>query len=257
VPGLSTERPGEERRWQMVRGGGMPAARFAARSRRRRFRNALPHLLVLVVLAVAGGLGWAIYGTTLFSARTVRVEGVRTVSAAEVMRVAAVPSDVPLAQLDTGAVAARVRGIAVVAEVRVVRSWPGTVTVVVTERVGVAVQAKGAQFVLLDAGGVPFRTVAARPPNLPLVELAKPGPADRATRAALAVVLSLTEGLRGKLVKITAPTPGQVTLHLAGGRTVFWGDAENSDRKATVATALLNRPGKRIDVSAPDVVTVR
>ncbi len=257
MPGVNTERPGEERRWQMVRGGGSPPARFAARSRRRRFRGALPYLVVLVVLAVAGGLGWAIYGTTLFAARTVRIEGARTVSAAEVTHIAAVRSDVPLAQLDTRAVVDRVRKIAVVADARVVRSWPGTVTVVVTERVAVAVQAKAGKYVLLDVGGVPFRTVDVRPPKLPLVEVAAPGPADRATGAALAVVLSLTEGLRGKLVKIAAPTPSQVTLYLAGDRTVFWGDAENSDRKATVATALLNRPGKRIDVSAPDVVTVR
>jgi cell division protein FtsQ len=254
---VSTERPGEERRWQMVRGGRVPAARFAARSRRRRFRGALPYLVVLVVLAVAGGLGWAIYGTTLFAARTVRIEGAHTVPPAEVARVAAVPSDVPLAQLDTRAVVDRVRKIAVVADARVVRSWPGTVTVVVTERVGVAVQAKAGQYVLIDVGGVPFRTVPTRPPNLPLVELASPGPRDRPTAAALAVALALTDGLRGKLVKIAAPTPSQVTLYLAGGRTVFWGDAENSDRKATVTTALLNRPGKRIDVSAPDVVTVR
>jgi cell division protein FtsQ len=251
------ERAPTGRRWRLVRGGGLPAARFAARPRRRQFRGALPYLVVLVVLAVAAGLGWVVYGSTLFAARTVHVEGVSTISADEVRQVAAVPSDVPLSQLDTHAVARRVRAIPAVAEARVVRSWPSTVTVVVIERVAVAVVPRGGQWMLLDAGGVPYRTLPARPPKLPLLELAKPGPDDRSTAAALSVVLALTDGLRGKLLKVTAPTPAQVTLHLAGGRTVFWGDAEDSARKATVATAILNRPGNRIDVSGPDVVTVR
>ena len=241
----------------MVRGGSVPAPRYAANSRRRRLRGLLPHLVLILVLAVAGGLGWVVYGSTLFSARTVRIEGARTVPPSEVERVAAVRSDVPLAQLDTRAVADRVRGIAAVADARVVRSWPGTVTVVVTERVGVAVLTRGGQWDVLDARGVLFRTVPARPPNLPLVEVARPGPTDPATAAALAVVGALTDPLRAKLVKITAPTPAQVTLHLTGGKTVFWGDAENSGRKAAAATALLSRPGKRIDVSGSDAVTVR
>jgi cell division protein FtsQ len=246
-----------DRRWRLVRGTGTPAARFAARPRRRRWRGALPYLVVLVVLAVAGGIGWVVDRTTLFSARNVRVEGASTVSASEIRRVAAVPSDVPLSQLDTRAVAERVKHVPVVADARVVRSWPSTVTVVVTERVAVAVLARAGKFVLLDAGGVPFRTLPARPPSLPLVEVAKPGPNDAATVAAVSVVGALTEKLRAKLVKVRAPKPSEVTLVLADGRTIIWGDAGHSARKATVATAVLDRPGKRIDVSAPDVVTVR
>lgn len=118
----------------MVRGQVLPPARFAVHSRRRRLRAGLPYLVVLVVLTLAGGLFWVIYGSTLFAARTVKVEGVRTVPDADVRRVAAVPADVPLAQLDTAAVAERVRGIPAIAEARVVRSWPSTVTLVVTDR---------------------------------------------------------------------------------------------------------------------------
>jgi cell division protein FtsQ len=254
---MSPDGPAAARRWRLVRGSGGPPSRFVARSRRRRLRALLPYLVVLAVLAVTGGLGWVVYGTTMFVADEVRVEGARTIGAAEVRKVAAVPVDVPLAQVDTAAIAARVRALPAVEEVRVTRSWPGTVTVVVTERTGVAVLARGRQFVLVDAGGVPFRTVAARPSALPLVEVAKPSPGDRATRAALSVATALTEPLRKKLVRIAAPTPEQVTLHLADGRTVFWGDAEDNARKATVTTALLDKPGKKLDVSAPDVVTVR
>ena len=44
---------------------------------------------------------------------------------------------------------------------------------------------------------------------------------------------------------------------LLGGRTVIWGDDTASGTKAQVATALLRQRGDTIDVSAPDVVTIR
>ena len=37
---------------------------------------------------------------------------------------------------------------------------------------------------------------------------------------------------------------------------IVWGDAQQNETKALVATSLLGRPGRTIDVSAPDVVTV-
>ena len=40
-------------------------------------------------------------------------------------------------------------------------------------------------------------------------------------------------------------------------RTVTWGDAEQSDLKAKVATALLSQKGKQIDVSVPEIVTIQ
>ena len=50
--------------------------------------------------------------------------------------------------------------------------------------------------------------------------------------------------------------PTRISLELTDGRTVVWGDATDNDDKAIVATALLGQPGKTIDVSAPNVVTV-
>jgi cell division protein FtsQ len=46
-------------------------------------------------------------------------------------------------------------------------------------------------------------------------------------------------------------------LDLRGEREVIWGDATESATKAKVATALLPREATTIDVSAPDVVTIR
>ena len=247
-------------RWRLVRGsasGPGSARRFASRTRRWRLRALAPYLVLAGVAAAAGALAWTVLGTTAFAAGSVRVEGARTVSADEIRRVAAVSADVPLARLDTAAIRARVRTIAPVADALVVRSWPNAVTITVTERTAVAVYAKDDRWALVDATGVTFRTAAQRPVGLPLIAVKDPRPGDEPTLAALTVARDLSGEVREKLKQITAPTPEQVTLQLAGGRTVFWGDAEDNARKTTVANVLLSRPGREIDVSAPDVVTMR
>jgi cell division protein FtsQ len=240
----------------MVRSGGT-AGRFEARARRRRLRSLLPLLAVAGTVAVLLVAGWLVLGTGVFDVRTVAVEGAATLGKSRVRDAAAVRLGSPLARVDVDGVRARVSALGPVAKVQVYRTWPHTLTVQVTERQPVAAVHRRDGYVVLDATGVPFRTVARRPAGLPLVVLARPGPRDRATRSVLVVTAALTPALRAQLVRIAAPTAEQVTVHLTKGRQVFWGDSDHSDRKATVATALLARPGQRIDVSAPRVVTVK
>jgi cell division protein FtsQ len=131
------------------------------------------------------------------------------------------------------------------------------VVITLTERSPVAAlpDADGT-FRLIDPAGVVFRTVPARPAGLALLVLANPGPQDQGTRAGLSVLAALTGELRGALVRLVVTAPTRISLELVGDRTVLWGDATDNDAKATVATALLKRAGKTIDVSAPSVVTV-
>jgi cell division protein FtsQ len=70
------------------------------------------------------------------------------------------------------------------------------------------------------------------------------------------VLGALTPQLRERLVRLVATAPARIRLELTDDRTVVWGDAEDNDTKARVATALLRREGTVIDVSAPDFVTV-
>jgi cell division protein FtsQ len=240
----------------MVHDGGGTAGRFAARARRRRLRALAPLLAAMGALAVLLGSGWVVLGTGVFDVRTITVEGAATMGRATVLEAAAVRIGSPLARVDVDGVRARVAVLGPVERVQVYRTWPHTLTVQVTERKPVAVVARGGKYVMLDAGGVPFRRNTRRYPGVPLLDLERPGPTDRATRSALTVAAVLTPELRRQLVKISAPTAEQVTLVLRR-KTVFWGDATDNERKVTVATALLGRPGTRLDVSAPDIVTVR
>jgi cell division protein FtsQ len=127
----------------------------------------------------------------------------------------------------------------------------------VVERTPVAAVPRGGTFLLVDGEGVAFSTVAKVPAGLPLVRLADPAPQDPNTRAALSVLAALTDELRQQLVELSVAAPARIRLALRRDREVVWGDDTDGARKARTATALLDRKEKVIDVSAPDVVTLR
>jgi cell division protein FtsQ len=227
------------------------------RSRQRRWRAALPWVLAVGLAALVGVTAWIVVGTSVLGVRQVRVAGVEILTAAQVRDAAAVPAGHPMAALDTSAISDRVSALPPVERVRVFRKWPGTVVIEVVERTGVAAVPQDGRFAVVDASGVVFRSLTQRPADLPLVRVAAPGRDDPATRGALSVVAALTPQLRERLVEVTVAGPAQITLRLAGNRTVIWGDPSQNDVKARVATALLDRDAATIDVSAPEVVTVR
>jgi cell division protein FtsQ len=260
------------RRWRLVRAS--PAAvpdsvrRFGhasartdpaslRRARRRRTRALLPWAVAGAVLLVAGLATWILYGTSLLGVGQVRVTGVNILSPAQVRQAAAVTDGTPLARLDVAAVRARVAALAPVRRVVVSRDWPDTVRIQVTERTPVAAAPQGRRFVLVDDQGVAFQAVSQVPAKLPTMKVAKPGPGDANTRAAIAVMRALTPQLRDQLVSISVDGPARIRLALTKERVVIWGDSTESDLKARVATALLARDGTTFDVSAPDVVTIR
>jgi cell division protein FtsQ len=253
---------GGGRNWRLVRADtdAVPSSvrRFMARARKRRLRAALPWAVGAGVVAVAGVLLWIVYGTAVLGVRDVRVVGTDFLTPLQVQQAAAVPMREPLARVDLDKVRARVRGLAPVDKAVVSRSWPGTIKIEVVERTPVAaVPAGPEQWTLIDGAGVAYRSVSRQPDGLPLAQLAAPGPGDVNTRSALTVLSSLTGDLREQLVGISVQAPAQIKLVLRNNRTVVWGDDTQSATKAQVATALLKRKGDTIDVSAPNVVTIR
>jgi cell division protein FtsQ len=230
-----------------------PARPPAARPRSRRG----PLIAVAAGLVVLIGAAVYLVGfTAVLGVRHVAVTGVRALSADQVRSAAAVPAGRPLARLDTGAVADRVRSLPGVERVAVARSWPGTVRITITERTGVALVRRDGAYWLVDVDGVVFQRLATKP-KLPVLAVAAVRPGNEPARAALAALHALPPKLLGAVSRAQAPTPEQVTLKLTDGRTVFWGGADDSAAKASVLTALLGRPGTYLDVSTPSVVTVR
>jgi cell division protein FtsQ len=250
-----------DRRWRLVRAGrdAVPESvrRFNARARRNKLRVARPWLItagVLLVLMIAAGV---LYWTPAVSVRDLRVRGAALVSEPEVRDAAAVRKGTPLAQVDTGAVRERVAALAPVRSVEVTRIPPSTLEIRLVERTPVAVVENSGGRWLLDGTGVAYLPAPTDNPGLVLVKLAVPTPSDATTRAALAVLAALTPALREPLAALVAEAPARIRLELKDGRTVVWGDSTENDAKARVAAVMLEKPGRVIDVSAPDFVTVR
>lgn len=228
------------------------------RLHRRRRRGVAVFGMVLGVLALGVASRILLYDLTVFDTREVRVTGAVMLSEHDVTSAAAVPMGVPLAILDTAAIAERVAALPDVADVSVGRRWPHTVTIEVTEREPVAVISSPQGDLLVDATGYAYRS-AAPGTDLPRLLLDAVAPGDPATRAAVGVITSLTENLRRQVqqVEVTGGSVPQVLLGLEGERRVRWGTPEQAAEKAAVLAALLSQPGRVYDVASPELPTIR
>lgn len=209
-------------------------------------------LVALGVLTAA----YLVMFTSLLGVRSVEVVGVRTISQKDVIKAAAIEPGTPMVRLDADEAAARVAKLPRVFEVRVERSWPSTVQIIVTERSPVAIRHAGDEIHLIDETGLDYAVTTNAPSHLPTLAMSNVRPNDRATRAVVTVLAALPKQLKDHLVTVTADTPGDVRLTLSDGRVVKWGNAEDNPRKAAVLAALLTRPGKTYDVATPDFPTV-
>jgi cell division protein FtsQ len=158
--------------------------------------------------------------------------------------------------LNTDDIARRVAAIPKVHSVRVERVFPSMVRVTVQERTAVLYFDSPQGSHLLDADGVEF-AVEPPPPGTPKLTTSHPGDSDPVTRAAVTVLTAAPPGLRSQVGEVVARSVSDIELKLRDGRTVLWGGAADSARKAEVVLPVLTRPGQVYDVSTPDLVTVR
>lgn len=208
--------------------------------------------VVLGVVLLAAAVWW----TPLLGVRSVQVSGARQLTADQVRAAAAVPDGEPMPRLDLRSIQAKVRLLPRVATVQVQRAWPSTVRIEITERSPIGYLAESDGIHLVDATGLDYATVATPPHGLPRIALTVVAPTDQRTAAVVGVLRALPAQLRSLVVTVSAKTPGSVTLGLTHGRTIRWGSADDSARKAEVLAPLMTRPGKVYDVSSPELPTV-
>ena len=249
-----TRRPGTA---SVVPTGPRLAARAKAQRRARRLRIGAWITKGLVAAVPVLAIAWALLLSGWLAVDKVEVVGVGRLPVEQVLAAVDVDQGTPLARIDAGAVADRVRALPPVADVEVLRSWPDTLRIVVTERVAAAAVERAGAVELVDAEGVLFATEPALPPNLVRLQVAEPGPEDPATRAALQVYAELPEPLRGLVSVVRAESPTSVVLLLADARQVVWGPPGDTATKAAATEALLRMEGTVFDVSAPGVVVRR
>jgi cell division protein FtsQ len=216
-------------------------------------------VLVLVLLAALGVGAWLLLTRTgLAAVETVEVSGTLTVSRDAVLDAAGVRTGVPLADVDTRAVAGRVAQLPGVASVQVSRRWPHAVQIDLVERTPVALARTPQGVTLVDGTGVAYRKAPDVPPALPMLGFGAVGPDDPSTRAALAVLAALPPDLHGQVTTIDvddAATEPTVRLGL-GKRQVLFGTRDRADRKIAVLVPLLTQEGSVYDVSSPELPTI-
>ena len=211
------------------------------RSSRRR-RLWLPWT-VLVVVVVGVGC-FAATRSKLLDVDEVQVvlSGDGPLTSAEVVEVAGVSTGAPMVTVDLDAVAARVRGLAYVAEVVAERDWPGTVRVWVAVRLPVVSAVEpGGRLALLDAGGTVLEHVVRADPLLPTIRVdrfGEPGSLvsriDPLLRAAEAVSPDL-----GAWILTLSPAGHGVRAELVGGVMVDLGLGEDYlDEMRSLGTVL-------------------
>jgi cell division protein FtsQ len=215
----------------------------------------------LALAGLAGFAAWALLGSQLLAVRSVVVSGTHLVPASEVISIAGVEPGTPLIRVNTGQVAARVDTIRQVRSAQVTRSWPDRVVIVVHERTpAVAVPAPGGGFDLVDGTGVIVLWAAARPADLPLYPATAPVTllsGDPDLGAAAAVLGELPARIRRSVESVTAPSPDQVTLQLAGGITIVWGGTGQASAKSEELTVLMRTHSHYYDVSAQGTVVIK
>jgi cell division protein FtsQ len=215
----------------------------------------------LALAGLAGFAAWALFGSQLLAVRSVVVRGTHLVPASEVLAIAGVEPGTPLIRLNTGQVAARVDTIRQVRGAQVTRSWPDRVVIVVRERTpALAVPAPGGGFDLVDPTGVIVLWAATKPGGLPLYPATEPVTSlrgDPDLGAAAAVLGELPARIRGSVESVTAPSPDQVTLQLAGGITVVWGGTGGTSAKSEELGLLMRTHSHYYDVSAQGTVVVK
>jgi cell division protein FtsQ len=225
------------------------------RTKRARSRRWLAVLLLLSVAGIAGGITWALLGSSLFAVRSVVVTGTRLVPESEVLAVASVQPGTPLIRVNTARIAARVLTITEVQSVRVSTSWPDRVVIAVRERAAALAVVVPSGFDLIDADGVVVQSVRTRPAIFPVYTTSAPVASlrgDPDVGAAAAVLAELPASLRPSVTSVVAPSPDQVTLRLSSGVTIVWGGPDDAAAKARALAALMPTHARYYDVSSPD-----
>lgn len=230
--------------------------RFARRQWARRWLAWRALLVAGLLVAAVVAVLWLLFFSSVFAVSRVDVSGNSVLSAGQVRRVAAVPMGEPLAGVDLGAVAARVRALTAVQGVQVTRSWPHAIRIDVHERVPVAVVRRGGVLRGLSEDGVLFRRYASRPAGLPLVRAGTHTRADALAEAAK-VVRALPTGLSAQVAHLDVRTIDGISLRLRDGRRVLWGSADRSADKAKVVAVLLEHKARFYDVSVPSRPAIR
>ncbi|MDR0593852.1 MAG: cell division protein FtsQ/DivIB [Bifidobacteriaceae bacterium] len=165
---------------------------------------------------------------------------------------------VPLIRLHPDLIERRLTALSPVKQATVKLAWPTGLDVRLEPRRAAAAVQDGSAYILLDPEAAPVTTVEQPPEGLPIIAVPLTEGNRRTVESVLRVAAALPEWLSTQVASIGAETVDTVTLTLASGVQVIWGDSSQSALKAAAVEVLLSQPSvTSIDVTAPESPVVR
>jgi cell division protein FtsQ len=221
-----------------------------------RFRRSPAGAVALTVVAVGLG-GWGITNSPLFDTKRIRVDGVRHLSAAEVVDAAGIEPRANLVRLSMDAVTDGVERLPWVADAVAARDLPSTLRIRVVERTPVAWFRVPEGSVLVARDGTVLAHLGGRPPGIPaLGRLPVPmSPGERVSGrpATFTVAASMDRPLR-RAIRTVAQGEGGIQLHLRVGGTVRYGPPSRLGEKNKRLAALLRWARRnQVEIEAIDL----
>ena len=202
-------------------------------------------IAIATVLVITGGVFVALRSPFLDVDRLAITSGPHT-PPADITAAAGVPKHRALVDVDTAAVARRIRTLPWVRSVRVTKQWPATVRIDVLERVpAAAVPAAAGGWALVDGGGRVLARVGAPPPDLaPVVDVPPVGAPGttvwQSVRPSLAVAAALPRSLVSRVAGVGPAPGGEVQLHLKPQGLARLGPPTNLGAKLSAVVVLVD-----------------
>ena len=227
--------------------------------RRREGRRRLRLLAGVVVSVAALGAAWGASRSPLLDVDHVRLTGATHTRSRQIIRTAGTLPGRPMVDLDEAAAAHRIERLPWVADARVKRRWPNTVSIEVRERAPAAsVPAARGGWALVDDHGRVLAPVASAPADRPELQgvppVGAPGTLVAArTRAPLEVARALTPALRLRVGAVVRAPDGELQLRLRADGVVRLGDTGRLGPKLVAAEAVL----AEVDAGRVAVLDVR
>jgi cell division protein FtsQ len=212
-------------------------------------------VVVLAVVTVLVALGYGATVSPFLDVDTLTVRGTARTTPEQVLDAGGIAEGDALYWIDTGAAESRIEAVPFVARAKVVREWPGTVRVAVTERVPAAWAEVPGGMVVVDRTGRVLERVDAPPAGLPQLAglRAVPEPGARVVPAGPARIAGALPALAAGGTRSVTATDEGPTMQLVNGVEVRFGDTTRLGAKlramAAVFAAMEGEPLAYVDVS--------
>ncbi len=221
-------------------------------------RRRLRVLLLAVAVGSLGAGGYFLSKSSLFDVDEILVEGVSGELEEVVLQASDMQLGKPLLEVDSSSMSKRIKEVSWVGEVRISRSWGGTVTIRVTTRDPVAAFENEDGWLIVDIEGRVLRKEDVLPYNLLPIEeelgnLSIGEWAPEQVVPLIQVAGTISTELTGDVSSIKGNE--QIELLLYGGGKILFGDNTDIESKVIAAATILSEVDQgsvlHIDVRAP------